>query len=127
MEINKNVLDAFGKLVVNNVYDDGINYFKQLKNNQTKWGTGKEYTDVFNKLNEIDKLTLQKYVDETIRATIFGFLGVFEENENFKIIYQENSELINLVEISEMLKSEPNGENGWIARFSKEIDKDQIL
>ena len=127
MESNKNVLDDFGKLVVNNIYDDGINYFTQLKNNQTKWGTGKEYTDVFNKLNEIDKLTLQNYVDQTIRTTIFGFLGIFEENENFKIIFEENGKQINLVEISEMLKSEPIGENGWIARFSKVVDRDQII
>jgi len=35
------------------------------------------------------------------------------------LIYEENGQQINLVEISEMLKAEPLGENGWIERFSK--------
>ncbi len=34
-----------------------------------------------------------------------------------------SGEQINLVEISEMLTSEIYHENGWIARFSKELNK----
>ena len=47
------------------------------------------------------------------------FLGIFEEHERFKLIYEEDEKQVNLVEISEMLKVEPIIENGWIERFSK--------
>jgi len=50
---------------------------------------------------------------------MFDFLDLFEQNEKFKLVYEEDQKQINLVEISEMLKAEPLGENGWIERFSK--------
>lgn len=53
-------------------------------------------------------------------GTLFDFLKIFEEHPEFKIIYEENGQQVNLVEISEMLKAEPIIENGWIDRFSKE-------
>ena len=55
----------------------------------------------------------------TRNSGFFNFLKLFEEHECFKLIYEENGKQINLVEISEMLKAELLGENGWIERFSK--------
>jgi hypothetical protein len=119
MKTNQEILDNLGKLVVDNIYDDVIKYFRELKDNNTKWGTGTEYTDVFNKLNEEDKETLAKYVKDTVRTTIFGVLGIFEEHPEFKFIYEENGQQVDLTKISEMLKAELIIENGWIERFSK--------
>ncbi|WP_264847182.1 hypothetical protein [Capnocytophaga catalasegens] len=39
-------------------------------------------------------------------------LGIFEENEQFKLIYEENGKQVDLMKISEMLKAEPIIENG---------------
>ncbi len=50
---------------------------------------------------------------------IFAYLNLFEENEEFKLIYEEKGKQVNLVEISEMLKAEPTIDNGWIDRFSQ--------
>jgi hypothetical protein len=55
---------------------------------------------------------------KTIGTSMFAFLSLFEENEVFKIVYEENGKQINLTDISEMLKAEPTIENGWIDRFS---------
>jgi hypothetical protein len=119
MKTNQEILDNLGKIIIKNVYDDGVNYLYELRNNKTKWGTGKEYTDVFNKLDKGDVDILTKYITETIRTTIFGIIGVFEENPEFKIIYEEDEQQVDLTKISEMLKAELIIENGWIARFSK--------
>ena len=120
MKEKNDILSDLGKIIIREVYDDGLKFFKELKNNQTKWNIGKEYSDVINKLTENDQEILFKYVEQTIRTTLFGFLGIFEENEEFKLIYEENGIQKNLVEISEMLKAELIIENGWIDKFSKE-------
>jgi len=118
MKSNKEILDCFGEKIISNVYDDALNYFIQLRNGTTKWNIGKEYTDIINKLNIKDQELLFKYFKETIGTTIFGLLGFFEENTQYKIIYEEDGQQVDLNKISEMLKAEPIIENGWIQRFS---------
>ena len=81
MKKKKEILSDLGQIIIREVYDDGLKFFKELKNNQTKWNIGKEYSDVINKLTENDQEILLKYVEQTIRTTLFGFLGIFEENE----------------------------------------------
>ena len=77
------------------------------------------YNELFLKLNEKEKRNLIQFILENINSVIFDFLDLFEQNEKFKLVYEEDQKQINLVEISEMLKAEPLGENGWIKRFSK--------
>ncbi|WP_346880690.1 hypothetical protein [uncultured Algibacter sp.] len=43
---------------------------------------------------------------------IFDFLNIFTENPQFKLIYEEMGEQINLNQISESLMAEPIIENG---------------
>jgi hypothetical protein len=119
---NKEILDRFGKLVVEYTYDDAIRYFKALRSGTTKWGTGKEYTEVLNKLTESDKDSLYKYFRESLSTAIFSFLQIFEEHPEFKIVFEDKGKQIDLNAISEMLKSEHQGDDGWIKRFSKEIN-----
>ncbi len=47
--------DSFGKVVIENVFDDNLIYLKQVMTGTTKWETGKEYTEVFKKLNARDR------------------------------------------------------------------------
>ena len=117
--MKKDILDKYGKLVIETVYDDVISYFNQLLSGTTKWGTGKEYTEVFHKLSESDQAKLLECYKHMIRTTIFGMLAIFEENPEFKIIYEKDGVRIDLVETSEMLKAEPIIKGGWIERFSQ--------
>ena len=124
MNSNQEILDQFGVYVVSQVYDDSMKYLKELIEGPTKWGTGKEYTDVFQKLSPNDRKVLYKYVDDTVRTVIFGLLGIFEENEKYKIVYENNGGgQVDLNKISEMLKAELSRENGWIDWFSKYANK----
>ena len=124
MNNNQEILDLFGVYVVSQVYDDSMKYLKELIEGSTKWGTGKEYTDVFQKLSPNDRKVLYKYFDDTVRTVIFGLLGIYEENEKYKIVYENNGGgQVDLNKISEMLKAELSRENGWIDRFSKYANK----
>ncbi|CAM1345107.1 hypothetical protein [Tenacibaculum amylolyticum] len=125
MKSNKEILNQFGELVIEYVYDDAIKHLNDLINDSTKWGVGKEYTEVFDKLSKEDVNKLKAYVKKTIGTSLFSFLSILEENEEFKLIYEENKNQVNLVEISEMLKAEPTIENGWIERFSKHATEDK--
>ena len=62
------------------------------------------YNELFLKLNEKEKRNLIQFILENINSVIFDFLDLFEQNEKFKLVYEENGKQINLVEISEMLK-----------------------
>ncbi|MFS4418821.1 hypothetical protein [Maribacter sp. 2307ULW6-5] len=121
------ILDSFGEKVILNAYDDNLKYFKNVLKGTTKWGVDKEYSAVFQKLNTKDRKLILDFYKKQWETAIFSFLSIFEENEQFRIIYQENGKQVNLVEISEMLKAEPLGDQGWIARFSKEVKDDEMI
>jgi len=37
MKTNQEILDEFGGIIINDIYDDSIKYFNQLIENKTKW------------------------------------------------------------------------------------------
>ncbi len=122
MNSDSEILDEFGRKVVKAVYDDNLRYLKQIISNTTKWGQGKEFIEAFDSVPLPEKETLFKFYNEQIRTGIFSFLSIFENDENFKLVYEKNGVQVDLNEISEMLKAEPIIENGWIDRFSDEIN-----
>ena len=114
---NTDVLNNFGKIIIDEIYNryrDGIysDIFCGIKN-----PTEKKYEQIFEKLGDEQKGLLLEYFKENIESIMFDFLRIFEENEGFKLIYEENGKQVNLADISENLKAEPIIENGWIDRF----------
>ena len=119
MKTNQEILDTIGEEIIKFSFDPAIGNLLSLRIKENPPVIFKEYVELFKKMNNKDFSILQKYLEESIGDTIFNILRIFEEDERFKLIYEENGKQINLVEISEMLKAEPLGENGWIERFSK--------
>ncbi|MBF7091004.1 hypothetical protein IUY40_05580 [Flavobacterium sp. ALJ2] len=120
MKTNQEILDNYGKLVVNEIIDrqyKGVSkaIFQGLKN-----PTMQRYNKIFDKLNQEEKELLKSFIYENTNSLVFDFLRIFEENDEYKLVYEEEGKQVNLVEISEMLKAEPIIENGWIERFSIE-------
>ena len=120
---NKNILNDFGRLIIKDGYDSGINLVDDLKQITKPPYIIKEEASFVKSLNDEQINGLKKLIKRTQSDLIFSFLKVFEEQENYKLIYEENGKQVNLEEISEMLKAEPIIENGWIERFSKYSDK----
>ncbi len=105
------------------MFDPSIKNLISLKEKENPPALFKEYVELFQKLDENEFKILKKYLNESMSNAIFNFLKVFEENEQFKIIFEDDNQQVDLNKISEMLKSEPIIENGWIDRFSELIDK----
>ena len=119
MKTNQEILDTIGEEIIKFSFDPAIGNLLSLRIKENPPVIFKEYVELFKKMNNKDFSILQKYLEESIGDTIFNILRIFEEDGRFKLIYEEDGKQINLVEISEMLKAEPLGENGWIERFSK--------
>ena len=120
MKSNTAVLDEFGQLLVQKVFD---NQYRFILNKVEDLRESKGYENLFGDMNRQQKEELEFYTRELLTGALFDFLRIFEENLEFKIIYQQNGEVKDLNEISEMLKAEPLTMNGWIERFSSELNK----
>jgi len=124
MKTNNEILDEFGQIVINDVFD---NQYRFILNKTEDLAMTDGYKKLFSKMDQEQKKEIKNYTKEILSGALFDFLKIFEENEKFKIVYEENGTQVDLNKISEMLKSEPIIEGGWIERFSKELeDKEGI-
>tara|TARA_R110000868_G_scaffold71713_2_gene209706 strand:- start:33450 stop:33836 length:387 start_codon:yes stop_codon:yes gene_type:complete len=128
MKSNNEILDEFGALVAKTAFDSQYGSLIQVLNGEgAQFMRLKPMVDLFDRFSKNEKAEIQKYLFNLISGTLFDFLKIFEENEQFKLLYDENGNQINLVEISEMLKAEPIIENGWLERFSEEFKKNDLM
>lgn len=124
MKSNEDILNEFGKKIIEDCIDPALGNLSSLRKKENPPILFKEYTELFKKLDDNDFKILKKYLAESLGGLTFNILRVFEENEQFKISYDNDGNQINLLEISEDLKAEPIIENGWIQRFSKELNNE---
>jgi len=116
MKDNKDILDEFGRFLIQNAFDGN---FRFIKNKVEDLAQTKGYENLFNSMSNEEKIEIENYTKEILKGSLFDFLKIFEENVQFKIVYEENGQQVDLNKISEMLKAEPIIENGWIERFSE--------
>lgn len=116
MKSEKEILNDFGKLIAQEVFDS---QYKFILNKVEDLAETDEYTNLFKGMNEQQKLEMESYTREILKGTIFDFLKIFEEHTKFKVVYGDNKNQVDVNKISQMLKAEPIIENGWIQRFSK--------
>jgi len=112
---NKDILDLFGKIIVEQVFD---NQYKFILNDLSALRETESYKSLFSNMSESQKLEIENYTCEILKGSLFDFLRIFEEYEDFQIVYNSEGKKTDLNKISEMLKSEPIIKNGWIDRFS---------
>lgn len=122
MKSNDEILEEFGKKIVEDCIDPAIGNLSSLRKKDNPPLIFKEYVELLKKLDDKDFNILKNYLAYSLGGLTFNFLRIFEEDEKFKISYQNDGTEINLIEISEDLKAEPIIENGWIKKFSKEIN-----
>ncbi len=127
MKSNKDILNKLGEILTEDIVD---RYYKGVDRGLFEGFRSINYqglNDLFSKVSNEEKDILKKFIVKSYHSIICDFLNIFEENEEFKLIYEEDGKQVNLVEISEMLKAEPIIENGWIARFSEVVKNDEII
>lgn len=119
MKSNKEILDEYGKKIIKECYDPGIEYIDQLKRKENPPFIIADEVNFVQGLDEDQIKGLKKIIHRTQNNFLFTFFRIFEEQEEYKLLFAEEGKQVNLAEISEMLKAEHMIENGWIARFSE--------
>lgn len=77
MKTNQEILDEFGGIIINDIYDDSIRYFNQLIENKTKWGTGQIFSIFFNKLSVEDRKILKNLFRRVYKDFYIWFFRYF--------------------------------------------------
>ena len=89
MKSNNEILDEFGNLIVNEVFD---NQYRFILNQVNDLAETDEYRNLFSGMRVEQKKEIELYTQEILKGTIFDFLRIFEERPEFKIIYEENGQ-----------------------------------
>ena len=121
--INDDILNYFGKCVIEEVYDPALYGVNQVIDLTTKNPIDQKNYSVFSDLTEEQKVKLKELMKSTTVDIIYRFLEMIEEHDDeFKIVIEKESESYSLTEISEKMGSEiadVESEEGWINRFSE--------
>jgi hypothetical protein len=117
MKTDVEILDEFGQIVTRDVHDE-LFYF--ISSDLGILAQSEGVINLFANMSQIQKKELESYIDGLLTDSIFQFLKIFDENSQFKLIFEdEDGRVKDLNKISDMLKAEPLIENGWIQRFSR--------
>lgn len=123
------VLDHFGKCVIEEVYDPAIYGASRIIDMTTKNVIDQQKYSVLSDLTGEQKEKLKELLNETTVDIIYRFLEMIEEHDDeFKIIIEKDGEKLSLTDISEKMGSEiadVESEDGWIRRFS-ELTNDEV-
>ncbi|HEX7904187.1 MAG TPA: hypothetical protein VF487_09930 [Chitinophagaceae bacterium] len=122
MKSNTEILNEFGRLAIQDCFDPCMGNMDSLRKRSDPPEIFKDYVRLFQSISDEDYQILRRYLKENLRSLMFNFLRIFEEHQEFKIVYTHGEKEINLLDTSEMLKAEPIIENGWINKFSKQIN-----
>ena len=119
MKSEKEILDKFGKIIIQECYDEAFGFPIALRIKENPPLMLNDYANLIKKLEESEFEVLKHYHRQVLGSLLFNFLRVFEEHPMFKIYFEDENNKVNLVEISENLKAEPIIKGGWIERFSQ--------
>jgi len=115
----ENNVDKFGKFLVENLRDKGINHAEFLLNGRWKTPALQKIQYELNYLSISQKDAVKKAIISTIDSAIHDFLFALQEQADFdneiQIIVNDD----NIVELSDGIHGEAYSEEGWYAKYSK--------
>lgn len=112
-------LEKFGKFLVENLRDRGINYAHGLLNNHWKTPAILEIQTILSNLDAQQKKAVQAAFIKTIDTAIHDFLFALQEEAEADNEIQIFADGNNIAELSDGLEGESYLEDGWNAKFSK--------
>jgi hypothetical protein len=119
MENKMVILEDFGKILIEECYDECFGFPDSLRNKENPPQIVKAFADLFKNFSDEDFDTYKRYQRVNLGAMLFNFLRIFEEHPQFKIYFENGINKIDLNVINDDLKSEPIILNGWIDKHSK--------
>jgi len=119
MQEKNKILENFGRILIKDCFDPTFKNAESLRFKEDLPLIFKQDSAFLKNLSKEDFESLKKYYRYSLGSLLFNVLRLFEENPDFKIIFDNGKDIVDLSELSEDFKSEPIIENGWIDRFSE--------
>ena len=127
--MEQKALTTFGQELMTEVRDRVLSDLNQTISGQMLSDSAQQLHTKFEKLTDEDKSFFIDAIVQYVDLTIFKFLFMFEETDNWAVIDKEVAEsnkLDDIAKLSDGLVGELFTEDGWIARFSKFGEKPNI-
>ncbi len=111
-------VDKFGKFIVENLRDKGINYAEMLIKSLWKAPALLEMQNVIATLNPYQKRAFINAVTQTIDSSIHDFLFALQAQADFENEIQILVDGQNIVELSDGIHGEAYSDDGWFSKYS---------
>ena len=121
-EEKQEILDYFGSILIKHVRDTSLKIAMDIAESNTVNLIKQKQYEVLSSLSSKQKDAICDLLSETITATIYNFLDMFEVNEDkMRLLVLKDGIEYDLNEISEKMGGEITfmDEDGWIQKFSK--------
>jgi len=112
-------LNKFGKFLVENLRDSGINFLEGLLSSHWKSKESIILQTDLQSFTDKQKNIVRQVVVRVIDRAIHDFLFAVSEQVDFDNDIQIKVDKKNIVDISDGLAGEIYGEDGWFTKFSK--------
>ena len=117
--MSDNVLDKFGKVLMESVRDRTISNWDMILNGKMKGLSAQHVREKIVDFDEEKIEVLKWIIPKIVDVGLHNFLVMIEDN-NINVEVVSNDKKGNIRELSDGLAGELYTEDGWISRFSKE-------
>jgi len=108
-------VDKFGKFIVENLRDKGIDFAEGLLRKQWKSPSLNDMQNEIATLNDTQKTAFIKAVVQTIDGAMHDFLFALQETNDIQILVDGQ----NIVELSDGINGEAYSDEGWFSKYSR--------
>ena len=108
-------VDKFGKFIVVNLRDKGIDFAEGLLSKHWKAPSLLDMQNKIANLNDSQKTAFINAVTQTIDAAMHDFLYALQEINDIQILVDGQ----NIVELSDGIHGEAYSDEGWFAKYSR--------
>jgi hypothetical protein len=112
-------VDKFGKFIVVNLRDKGIDFAEGLLKKQWKAPDLLEMQKEISNLTESQKAAFINAITKTIDGAIHDFLFALQEVNDIQILVDGQ----NIVKLSDGIHGEAYSDDGWFAKYSQYKNK----
>lgn len=115
----KEALDTFGRMVVEEVYDRSCEFLRATISHGMRGGKPDPLHLAYESLDEKSAEVLRQFLVEAVDQTFAQFLHFLDLHAIPVHVNIESGESVDVRAASDGLAAEPYNQWGWIARFSK--------
>lgn len=119
MSDNKQVLDYFGQLLIENIRDEAIDDWERIFQGKMKDKESRKIAETLSTFSPEQVQFIINLLPKVVDTSLHHFLWTLEQKEDIELLVKaKENKYFNIREISDGLAGELYTDDGWISRFS---------